>query len=41
MLEDWKLDKSKQIFASGPFNVLQKDYIKPEKEGKFKAYIRF
>ena len=39
MLENWKLDKSKQIFKTSIFNVLQKNYTKPRKTGKFQAYV--
>ncbi len=39
MLEDWKLLKSAQVFASGPFNVMQKNYINPENKSDFKAHV--
>jgi len=39
MLQNWKLKKSKQVFTSGPFDVLEKIYINPENRKDFTIHI--
>ena len=39
MLENWKLKKSKQVFTSSPFDVLEKIYINPENRKEFTTHI--
>jgi ADP-ribose pyrophosphatase len=38
MIKLWKLNKTKEVFVSRPFNVLQKEYDKPDNKGPFTAY---
>ena len=38
MIKFWILRETKQVFASRPFNVDQKDYEKPDNKGEFTAY---
>jgi 8-oxo-dGTP pyrophosphatase MutT (NUDIX family) len=38
MLQKWIVNEEKTIFKSFPFNVVEKQYIKPDQD-KFKAYI--
>ena len=39
MLENRKLIKSRQVFTSDPFDVMEKVYINPENKGEFTAHI--
>lgn len=38
MIQKWLVDGTKTIFKSFPFNVVEKQYTKPDQD-KFKAYI--
>ncbi|UYP47064.1 hypothetical protein NEF87_003349 [Candidatus Lokiarchaeum ossiferum] len=39
MIKKWNLIKENKVFSSKPFNVYKKIYEKPEKRGKFSAFV--
>ncbi len=39
MIQKWKLIKIEKTFSSKPFDILRKDYERPDNSGKFTAFV--
>ncbi|MHA1871570.1 MAG: NUDIX hydrolase, partial [Promethearchaeota archaeon] len=39
MIENWQLLKERKMFEAVPFNVLRRDYLRPDKKGEFNAFV--
>ena len=39
MIENWQLLKERKMLEAVPFNVLRRDYLRPDKKGEFNAFV--